>query len=174
MSIVVQSRCIVIGPTRIWTAIAGFRIQSANRYTIGPLSSVRKLHKTRILCNRSMQQEMGIQIIIAFITAPTEVSIDIEERGFVPQKIKLWAQHAMIHCATPLMKKNMQKKQNLKRLRNRSAHKHLMRWYGKTMNVESAFAICHQQGVHRWFGSGDGFIPQLWDQSITNFPKLQF
>ena len=26
------------GPTRIWTAIAGFRIQSANRYTIGPLA----------------------------------------------------------------------------------------------------------------------------------------
>jgi hypothetical protein len=24
------------GPTRIWTAIAGFRVQSANRYTIGP------------------------------------------------------------------------------------------------------------------------------------------
>ena len=25
------------GPRRIWTAIAGFRVQSANRYTIGPL-----------------------------------------------------------------------------------------------------------------------------------------
>ncbi len=26
----------VIGPARIWTAIAGFRVQSANRYTTGP------------------------------------------------------------------------------------------------------------------------------------------
>ena len=28
--------CMTLGPTRIWTAIAGFRVQSANRYTIGP------------------------------------------------------------------------------------------------------------------------------------------
>ena len=27
-------------PTRIWIAIAGFRIQSANRYTIGPTRSI--------------------------------------------------------------------------------------------------------------------------------------
>ena len=31
------------GPTRIWTAIAGFRVQSANRYTIGPYTSVLKI-----------------------------------------------------------------------------------------------------------------------------------
>ena len=45
MSIVVQTRCIIIGPTRIWTAIAGFRVQSANRYTIGPLSSMKPMWK---------------------------------------------------------------------------------------------------------------------------------
>ena len=26
----------VLGPTEIWTQIAGFRVQSANHYTIGP------------------------------------------------------------------------------------------------------------------------------------------
>ena len=26
-----------IGPTEIWTRIAGFRVQSANHYTMGPL-----------------------------------------------------------------------------------------------------------------------------------------
>ena len=25
-----------IGPTEIWTRIAGFKVQSANRYTMGP------------------------------------------------------------------------------------------------------------------------------------------
>ena len=30
-----------LGSTEIWTRIAGFRVQSANHYTIGPVTNIR-------------------------------------------------------------------------------------------------------------------------------------
>ena len=44
------------GPTEIWTRIAGFKVQSANHYTMGPVDrvggdkiSIRILHPSRML-----------------------------------------------------------------------------------------------------------------------------
>ena len=34
----IEKRKEVVGPTEIWTRIAGFRVQSANHYTMGPYS----------------------------------------------------------------------------------------------------------------------------------------
>ena len=37
-----------LGPTEIWTRIAGFKVQSANHYTMGPSYFATKIYEIRL------------------------------------------------------------------------------------------------------------------------------